>query len=157
MALALNRWLDYRAPATAWVCLGLALALAAGCRTTSPSGAKVSASVIITNATAADINLAAMDVFAKAGFNPKSATAKTLLLERPGGTMNNILHGAWSSKGTVERVRLRILDYPPDAHLVECDAVVVEHPDEFVMEDEKHVLGTGEFQKLLEKVKARFP
>jgi len=157
MSIALNRWLDRRASAAAWICLGLALALAAGCRITSPSGAKVSASVIITNTAVADISVAAMDVFAKAGYNPKSATSKTLLLERPGGTMNNILHGAWSSKGTVERVRIRILDYPPNGHLVECDAVVVEHPDEFVMEEEKHVLGTVEFQNLLEKVKARFP
>jgi hypothetical protein len=139
-----------------WIGLGLFLAIVTGCQTTSPSGAKVSASIIITNASVGDITVATMDVFAKAGYTPKSATAKTVLLEKPGGTMNNLLHSDWSGKGTVERVRIRILEYPSNAHLVECDAVIVSHPDEFVMEEEKHVLGTGQFQTLLEKVKARF-
>jgi hypothetical protein len=139
------------------VCFFVVVLWTTGCRTTSPSGAKVSASVIIPHASLTDISVATMDVFAKAGFTAKSATEKTLLLERPGGTWDNILHNDWSTAGTVERVRIHILDYPPDAHLVECNAVVVSHPNEFVFEEEKQVLGTGEFKKLLHAVKARFP
>ncbi len=139
------------------LCLFAVAVWTTGCRTTSPSGAKVSASVIIPHASLTDISVATMDVFAKAGFTAKSATEKTLLLERPGGTWDNILHNDWSTAGTLDRVRIHILDYPPDAHLVECNAVVVSHPNEFVFEEEKQMFRTGEFKKLLNAVKARFP
>ncbi len=141
-----------RFPLVALALLGAALL--SGCRLSQPASAGF-ASVIITNRGADEIRAAATAVFARSGYAAMLAGSDELCFEREGSRANEIAHGAWIEDGGVrERVRARIVCLAPGQYRLQCNAYLVRHAGDAVLQDEVRLknIRSRPYQKLLDDV-----
>jgi|WetSurMetagenome_2_1015567.scaffolds.fasta_scaffold248168_2 hypothetical protein len=124
-----------------------------GCKSPPPTESSWLASVIIPEKTDPQIRMVALSIFEKEGYKAQIVTAKEIVLEKPGGTMNNLLYGDLTS-GVWIRVKLRVRQHGPDGQILECNAYRVSNKGDRVFEEERLYRRSGSFQKLLDKVKA---
>jgi hypothetical protein len=134
--------------------LGLCGLVLAGCKTPETGPSSWLASVQIAEKTSAQIRVVATSIFQREGFTIASARGNEVVLEKPGGTMQNALYGGLTS-GVWIRVKLRVRPYGPDAHLLECNAYRVSDKGDRAFEQEKIYRRSGSWQKLLDEVKAQ--
>lgn len=136
------------------ICLGL---LTPGCHSPPKTPSNRLASVTIKNGTREQIETAIRTVFDKHGFQLSSRRdAGALIFERKGTFMNGLVYGDWYSGGVWERVNVYYGDPEPGRTVVECDAYMVQEPDDPLFQSERKAYKTRRhlYQKLLEEVAA---
>ena len=129
----------------------------AGCRSTTPTGAKAAAFNIIEGHSLTQIRLAAIDVFRASGYTVASAYGRNLVFERRMTTMTDIAFGAWLDTTVWLRVKLRIEELNPDVNILECNIYRIVDHDNKAMEEEKEAyeMSHRPFKELLAKIKAK--
>jgi len=122
-----------------------------GCHLSQPASASF-ASVVITNRSADEIRVAATAVFAQSGYAAMLAGNDELCFEREGSRANEIAHGGWiADTGVRERVRARIVLLAPGQYRLQCNAYLVRHAGDAVLQDEVRLknIRSRPYQKLL--------
>jgi hypothetical protein len=126
----------------------------AGCKTTSSSGSKVNATVIVEGHTPARVLYVTREVFISHGYTAEPAAGMALTFEKKGNTMDSLLYGNWS-EGVWLRARVAVVDLGSGKCAIDCNAAYVRDKDAGFMEDEQSRPGNGPYRKILEEVKAR--
>jgi hypothetical protein len=144
-----------RACGVGTILAALGLLLTCGCTSTSPSGAKVTASLAITGRSLTEIRVASIEVFQKNAYEVKSAFGRNLVFEKYGGTMSTILYGTWMDPSVWFRIKLRIEEMRPGEHVLECNVFRVKDRDDPVLEEETRAYGKSSrpFKEILQQIK----
>jgi hypothetical protein len=135
----------------------LVLALLTGCHLSQPGSASF-ASVLISDRGEAEIRAKTIAVFAGAGYEAMLAGDAELVFEREGTRGNEIAHGGWiEGEGVRERVRVRIVLLSPGQYRLQCQAYMVRHAMDPVLQDEVRLkkFRSRPYQKLLDEVAGR--
>jgi hypothetical protein len=136
------------------ILLGL---LTPGCKSPPKPLSNRLASVTIKNGTREQIENAIRIVFEKHGYQLSTKRdAGALIYEKKGTFMNGFVYGDWYSGGVWERVNVYYGDPEPGRTVVECDAYMVQEPDDPFFQSERKTFKTRRhlYQKLLEEVAA---
>ena len=135
--------------------LGFALLIVCcGCKTVSPSGADVTASVTIENSTPAVILKTASEVFRAHGFQVKPSPGYSMVYEKSGSNMSNLLYGGWGTGGVWLRAKVRVAELGTDLCALDCIAVYVRNRGEIGIEEEQAGPPSGQFKEILKEIKA---
>jgi hypothetical protein len=128
-----------------------------GCQTSSPSGARVVATVTIEGRSLSEIRLAALGVFQQAGYGVASAFGRQLVFERRASQTTDILFGGWNEPKVWLRAKVRIEELKPGVHALDCTVFRVSDRGDSVLEEEKaaYAQRKGPFKDLLARIKAR--
>ncbi|HEY5913251.1 MAG TPA: hypothetical protein VJA21_21880 [Verrucomicrobiae bacterium] len=144
-----------------WLLLLLVL-LEAGCKSSSESAGEAHssrlASVVIKGHSAAEVTLAAQQVFIENGYEKGPVKTGGLVFEKRGSGMNTLVYGDWSGKPVWFRVKVYLRQVgAPNTVLFDCDAFrVLERGDPHFEEEHKLTkLHRGTYQELLDKVSHR--
>ncbi len=132
--------------------------LAAGCHSHPSTSSSRLASVIITNAPLAQVEMVTRSVFMEHGYQIAKAKPTALVFEKEGTGMNTLVYGDWSSKKVWLRVKVYLHELSAVQQvLLECDAFMVgEHGDIHFEEEHKLTrVHRGRFQDLLDEVSRR--
>ena len=133
------------------------LILVAGCQSTSPTGAQVTASITITNHSLPDIRVATIEVFREAGYTVPSAFGRELVFEKPASTMTALAYGGWMDPSVWIRAKVRIEEMKPDVNVLDCAVYRVQNHGDTTLEDEQRAYGmkSKPFKELLASVKTK--
>ena len=134
------------------ISLGL---LTAGCKSPESSQHHRLASVTIKGGTREQIETAIRSVFEKHGYELSTKrNAGALIFEKKGTFMNGLVYGDWYSGGVWERVNVYYGEPEPGRTVVECDAYMVQEPEDPFFQSERKTYKTRRhiYQKLLEEV-----
>jgi hypothetical protein len=133
------------------------LLLLAGCQSTSPTGARVTASITLTGRALSDIRMATLKVFQEAGYAVASAHNRDLIFEKRAPGMTDVAYGSWMDPAVWMRVKIRIEEMSPEVSVLDCSVYRVQNRGDTILEEESKAYGTksGPFKELLAKVKAR--
>jgi hypothetical protein len=139
------------------VLLGGFVLVAGGCRTTSPTGAKVTAAATISGRDLAAIRVATLDVFEKAGFAVMAVRGRDMVFEKKAGAMGALIQGGWSDPAVWMRVKLHIEELRPEVNVLECSVYRLSNKGDDILEEETYAYGArrGPYQALLDKIAAR--
>jgi hypothetical protein len=132
----------------------LCCALLAGCKTTSSSGSKVTATTIVQGYTPARVLYVTREVFVSHGYKDEPALGMSLTFEKKGNTMDSLLYGNWT-EGVWLRARVTIVDLGSGKCAIDCNATYVRDKGAGFMEDEQSRPGSGPYRKILEEVEKR--
>jgi len=136
------------------ISLGL---LTPGCKSPPKSPSNRLASVTVKDGTNKQIEAAIRAVFEKHGYELSTKReAGALVFEKKGTFMNGLIYGDWYSGGVWERVNVYYGEPEPGRTVVECDAYMVQEPDDPLFQTERKAYKTRRhiYQKLLEEVAA---
>jgi len=125
-----------------------------GCKTTSSSGSKVTATVIVEGNTPARVLYVTREVFIEHGYKDMPAVGVALTFEKKGNTMDGLLYGNWT-EGVWLRARVTVVELSGGKCAIDCNASYVRDKDAGFMEDEQTRPGSGPYRKILEEVKQR--
>lgn len=125
-----------------------------GCRTTKHPESKRMASIVVTNASAEQIEAAVDTVFKKHAFEEGRAAEDEQVFQRPGSVMSGVIYGDWYSGGVWERVKVYQRELDPARTVVECDGYMVQEHEDPLFQKEKRQFRTkrGHLQDLLNEV-----
>jgi hypothetical protein len=129
--------------------------LLAACKTTSPSGARVTAAVEIQGRSPAEIRLVTLDVFRTNGYSVTLEGAREMVFEKPASTMSALAYGGLDDLKVWMRARVTITDIGSGRHALDCDAKYVRNRGESVFEDEQGGVGQKPFKTMLKDIKGR--
>ncbi len=134
-----------------FVFLGL---LMPGCKTHDSDSNRL-ASVTIKGGTQEQIETAIRTVFEKHGYELSTRRdGGAMIFEKKGTFMNGLVYGDWYSGGVTERVNVFYGEREPGRMVVECDAYMVQEPDDPFFQSERKTYKTRRhiYQKLLDEV-----
>lgn len=134
------------------ISLGL---LAAGCKSPRSPLSNRLASVTIKDGTRPQIETAIRKVFQKHGYELSTKRdAGMLTFEKKGTFMNGFVYGDWYSGSVTERINVYRSEAEPGQILVECDAYMVQDPDDPFFQTERKTYKTRRhiYQKYLNEV-----
>jgi hypothetical protein len=136
--------------------IGLAVLLAAGCKTNDKPESAQFASVDIRGRPVDLIRSATADVFHEHGYKAESESLATLVFDKEGSAMNNLAYGNWMGTPVGTRVRLNFVPIGEYSFRIECHAFIVRNKGE-VLEDEITINGIhrGQYQKMLDEIAKR--
>lgn len=128
-----------------------------GCHLSQPASTSF-ASVVIQNRTSTDIQATMVSVFTANGYQTMANAADELVFEKEGTRANEIAHGGWiDDTGVRERVRARIFRQAPGQYRLQCQAFMVRHASDPVLQDEVRLKNfrARPYQRLLDEVAGR--
>lgn len=134
-----------------------AVALVAGCQTSTPRSASF-ASVVIKDKSSAEISVTTVAVFTADGYHALASAGNELLFEKEGTSGDEIAYGSWLGDGHVmKRVRARVVSTAPGQHRLECEAFIVRHAEDPMFREEIRLksIRARPYQKLLDEVASR--
>lgn len=125
-----------------------------GCRTTV--GSSGFASVEIQQHSTEEILQTTAAVFRDDGYTLRSADGGRLVFERHGSTVNRVVYGSWGND-VVLRVSTQIVPLTPASSRLQCQASMVRHAGDRVLEDEQLLANfrSAPFQSLLNETARR--
>lgn len=134
-----------------FVFLGL---LTPGCQTPDSDSHRL-ASVTIKAGTPEQIETAIRTVFEKHDYELSTRrNAGAMIFEKKGTFMNGLVYGDWYSGGVTERINVFYGERESGKMVVECDAYMVQEPDDPFFQSERKTYKTRRhiYQKLLDEV-----
>ena len=139
-------------PALSWLIAVAAAGLATGCSTTK-NGSQRLASIIVENRSREQIEGSLVKIYESHAYRLKRKDDK-LIFEKPGTVMNALAYGDWYSGGVWERIEVFQRELEPRRTLVDCDAYMVQEPDDPFFQRVRQVYKTRRrhCQKLLDAV-----
>ncbi len=137
---------------------GVALLLASGC-SSKPKHPEISlrmGSIVVTNRSSLDIEMAVRNVFQHEGYNEGKSTDEELVWERKGSFLSGAVYSDWYSGGVWERIKVYQHDYKEGQTVVECDGYMVSERDDplFANEKPEYTTKRSHCQKLMDEVAA---
>jgi hypothetical protein len=131
--------------------------LSTGCSTAARGGPSNFASVVIDGHTSDEIRRAAIDVFTSHYYTTAMGGTDTLVFEKAGGGMDNLLYGGWSPGEITIRVKVHLSSSGPTSYLVSCQGFMVRDANDPMVEDEQQLskMRRSPYQKLLEEVREK--
>jgi hypothetical protein len=141
---------------TAVAFLGWLLALTS-CQTTSPTGAKVKATVTIQDRSLSEIRLATIEVFEENAYTVHSAHDRHLIFDKQGSALRSLAYGAWMDPTVWIRATVDIVSLGAHGNVLDCTVSYIQNRGDSILEEEQTSTGMkrGPFQKMLEAIKAR--
>jgi hypothetical protein len=126
--------------------------LASGCSTPHRdiSGSTRSASVIIGHRSPEQIDASIHKIFARHGYEAKYRD-HNLMFDRRGSLWDAILFGEWYGGGVWERILVFQREVEPGRALVDCDAFIVQEPEDPFFQSVHPVYRHNKCQKLLDE------
>jgi hypothetical protein len=131
--------------------------LTPGCKSPPRSPSNRLASVTVKDGTNQQIETAIRTVFEKHGYQLSTKRdAGVLIFEKKGTFMNGLVYGDWYSGGVWERINVFYGEPEPGRTVVECDAYMVQEPDDPFFQSERKSYKTRRhiYQKYLDEVAA---
>jgi len=155
MSFHLRAMLFHRCAAAGWATLLLALLIAGGCTSTSPSGNRVTVSETIENKSLSDIRVALIKVFQNHGYSAGTAYGRKLVFERVGNTWSKMAYGTWMDPTVWIRVKVEITEARPDVNVINLNVYRINDKGDPSMEEENYYYGAKRkpFQNMLAEVK----
>jgi len=134
-------------------CMLLSL-LHSGCKTTSQTGSKVTATAILHGYTPARILSVTKDVFVSHGYKAQPALGMSLTFEKEGGALSFLLYGDWMERVWL-RAKVSVSDLGDGNCSLDCNAKYVRGKGDEFMEDEQSPLNGSAFRKMFKEVHDR--
>ena len=128
--------------------------LSSGCRTSA--GSSGFASAMIAGHSAEEVRQTTAAVFREDNYMLRSANGPQLVFERNGTTMGRAAYGSYGND-VVERVRVQTVVFSPESVRLQCQASVVRHAGDRVLEEEQFLaeVRSGPYQKLMDETARR--
>jgi hypothetical protein len=137
-----------------WITLAVACLLS-GCSSTPPNktGSHRLASIIVENRSADQIDASLVKVYESHAFHLRRKD-DNLIFEKPGTIMNTLAYGDWYGGAVWERIVIYQTELEPGRTLVDCDAFMVQEPDDPLFQKVRQVYGSrrSNCQELLDAV-----
>ncbi len=133
------------------------LLLGAGCESTSPTGAKVTATTTVSGRSLSEIRMATLTAFQKAGYTVASAFGRDLVFEKRASGMTDLAYGGWMDPAVWLRVKVRIEELKPNVNALDCSVYRVQNRGDNILEEETKALSAKSkpYKELLADIKAK--